>query len=78
MGVKVAIVAAIILAFCVAVLTSREGDLFGNCHVYGNGQCGPSAPWHGFTGPAEEALVCDDGFRVETVDGRDYITCGWE
>jgi uncharacterized membrane protein len=19
-----------------------------NCHVYGNGKCGPDAPWHGF------------------------------
>lgn len=30
------------------VLGSSEDDTLANCHIYGNGECGPDAPWHGF------------------------------
>lgn len=30
------------------IITAQEDDAFANCHVYGNGECGPNAPWHGF------------------------------
>ncbi len=25
-----------------------SGDLLLNCYVYGDGDCGPNGPWHGF------------------------------
>lgn len=25
-----------------------SGSMILNCHIYGDGECGPSAPWHGF------------------------------
>ncbi|GGU45808.1 hypothetical protein GCM10010178_42850 [Lentzea flava] len=33
-----------------SILFAEEGDMLANCHVYGNRQCGESAPWHGFVG----------------------------
>ncbi len=27
---------------------SQEDDLWANCHIYGDGHCGPGSPWHGF------------------------------
>lgn len=32
---------------------AEEGDMLANCHIYGNRQCGDSAPWHGFVGAGE-------------------------
>jgi hypothetical protein len=59
------------------VAQAKEGNALGNCHIYGDGRCGESAPWHGFTGatPEEPMLKCARGFRVETIDGLDHITC---
>lgn len=56
----------------------REGDATFNCYVMGNLTCGDTAPWHGFTGaaPDEPVLKCREGFRVETINGVDNITCG--
>jgi hypothetical protein len=33
-----------------AAFLAEEGDSLANCHVYGNEDCGPGAPWHGFVG----------------------------
>lgn len=27
---------------------AEEDDTFANCHVYGDRNCGPNTPWHGF------------------------------
>lgn len=32
-----------------AVFNVQETDETFNCHVMGDMECGPSAPWHGFT-----------------------------
>lgn len=38
-----------VVAYDVVVNPSEDsGDLLLNCHVYGDGQCGRNAPWHGF------------------------------
>ena len=32
----------------VAIGQAQEDDMLANCHVYGDGNCGPNTPWHGF------------------------------
>jgi hypothetical protein len=46
----VAVAGALCLWLLVTVLTAQEGDPLGNCHIYGDGRCGDTAPWHGFVG----------------------------
>lgn len=33
----------------VANPSEDSGDRLMNCYIYGDGNCGPAAPWHGFT-----------------------------
>lgn len=47
-----AIVAGVVF-LVVGVFTAQEGDALGNCYLYGNGNCGASAPWHGFVGASD-------------------------
>ena len=35
--------------------TREEDDAFANCYVYGDGDCGPKAPWHGFVNGVRHA-----------------------
>jgi hypothetical protein len=32
----------------VADPSEDSGNILLNCYVYGDGDCGPNAPWHGF------------------------------
>lgn len=32
----------------VANPSEDSGDLLMNCYIYGDGDCGPDGPWHGF------------------------------
>lgn len=31
-----------------AIGTAQEDDPWANCYVYGDGDCRPNGPWHGF------------------------------
>lgn len=61
----------------VADFTEDSGSIVLNCHLYGDGNCGTDAPWHGFVNIAHTTaeIQCARGFRVETINGLDHISC---
>lgn len=48
MIVSLALVGGLFVYDRVANPTEDSGDLLLNCHIYGDGECGPAQPWHGF------------------------------
>lgn len=45
----IALCAYVLLGAYGAVFNVQEDDATWNCHVMGDMNCGPQAPWHGFT-----------------------------
>lgn len=43
-----ALVGAVVVYDRVVDPTEDSGNYLLNCHVYGDGECGPNGPWHGF------------------------------
>lgn len=43
------LLAYVLLGLYGAVFNVQESDKTFNCHVMRNMECGPAAPWHGFT-----------------------------
>lgn len=48
-AMAVGILAGLTVAYDVTVNPQEDSsDVMLNCYVYGDGECGPNAPWHGF------------------------------